>query len=98
MVVMSEMGRTPALNSNLGKDHWPFTSVMVVGDGLTGGRMVGGYDEGWMGHNVDFASGETAEAGRLLSAEAIGATLLQHMGIDPTEHVPGTSAIEGVLL
>jgi hypothetical protein len=98
VVVMSEMGRTPALNSNLGKDHWPFTSVMVVGDGLTGNRVVGGFDEGWMGLTVDFGSGEATESGRLLSIEAIGATLLQHMGIDPSEHVAGTPAIEGVLL
>jgi hypothetical protein len=98
VVVMSEMGRTPALNSNLGKDHWPFTSVMVVGEGLTGGRTVGGFDDGWMGNAVDFDSGESSPSGRLLSVEAIGATLLQHMGIDSAEHVTGTPAITGVFL
>ena len=55
VVVMSEMGRTPALNANLGKDHWPFTSVMVIGDGFTGDRVVGGFDAGWMGQSLDLA-------------------------------------------
>ena len=35
-VVMSEMGRTPALNGNEGKDHWPYTSALVMGPGLQG--------------------------------------------------------------
>jgi len=97
VVVMSEMGRTPALNANLGKDHWPFTSVMVIGDGITGDRVIGGFDGGWMGHTLDFNSGEISGNGRLLTVEAVGATLLEHLGVDPAEHVVGTEPIRGVL-
>ncbi|MEO0605355.1 MAG: DUF1501 domain-containing protein, partial [Myxococcota bacterium] len=45
VVVMSEMGRTPRLNGFAGKDHWPYTSWMLVGDGITGDRVVGAYDD-----------------------------------------------------
>ena len=38
VVVMSEMGRTPKLNPANGKDHWPYTSILMVGAGLDGGR------------------------------------------------------------
>ena len=62
---MSEMGRTPALNANLGKDHWPFTSVMLIGDGFIGDRVVGGFDAGWMGQSLDFGSAEVTDGGRL---------------------------------
>ena len=97
VVVMSEMGRTPALNANLGKDHWPFTSVMIVGDGFTGDRVVGGFDSGWMGQPLEFTSGDISSSGRLLTAEAVGATLLEHLGVDPFEHVTGTDPLLGVL-
>jgi hypothetical protein len=97
VMVLSEMGRTPNLNTNLGKDHWPFTSVMLIGDGLTGNRVVGGFDDGWMGLSVDPDSGELADSGRLLSIEAVGATLLQHLDIDPAEYVSGTVPITGLL-
>ncbi len=97
VVVMSEMGRTPALNANLGKDHWPFTSVMMVGDSITGDRVVGGFDDGWMGQSVDFGSGEVSGSGRLLTVEAVGATLLEHLGVDHAEYVTGTGPLTGVL-
>ncbi|MCB9741132.1 MAG: DUF1501 domain-containing protein [Alphaproteobacteria bacterium] len=98
LVVMSEMGRTPALNALNGKDHWPYTSVLMVGPGLTGGRVVGGYDANYYGLPVDPISGEVDEAsGQILSAEAVGATLLAMSDIDPNDYVSGVSPIMGVL-
>ncbi len=34
LVVCSEMGRTPQLNDGQGKDHWTYTSAMLVGPGV----------------------------------------------------------------
>jgi len=98
VMVLSEMGRTPALNANLGKDHWPFTSVMLLGDGLSTDRVVGGFDDGWMGETIDFNSGGVSDSGRILSIESVGATVLAHMGLDPGEHVTGTEPISGLLI
>jgi uncharacterized protein (DUF1501 family) len=97
VVVLSEMGRTPLLNGLLGKDHWPYTSAMLVGPHLTGGRVVGAYDEGYYGVPLDPGSAEVSSSGQLLSAEAMGATLLTWAGIDPDEHVSGVSPLQGVL-
>jgi uncharacterized protein (DUF1501 family) len=38
VVTMSEMGRTPRINGNGGRDHWTFCySVMFAGAGIKGG-------------------------------------------------------------
>lgn len=97
VVVLSEMGRTPLLNSFAGKDHWPYTSVMVVGDGLTTGRVVGALDPLFYGRPVDPATGEVRDDAQLLSIEAIGATLLALADIDPGAHITGVDPILGVL-
>jgi hypothetical protein len=42
VVVMSEFGRTPKINSNYGRDHWSRAwSVAVAGCGVKGGAVVG---------------------------------------------------------
>ena len=97
VVVLSEMGRTPRLNGVNGKDHWPFTSVMVVGPGFAGGRVIGGHDALGQGRGVDPASGEVSDAAPALSAESIGATLLAAGGVDPGDWVTGVSPIGGGL-
>ena len=83
VVVLSEMGRTPGLNSTLGKDHWPFSSMLVSGPGITGDRVIGGFDELQYGLAVDLESGELSQGGATLGVDNVGATLLELAGIDP---------------
>jgi hypothetical protein len=45
LVVHSERGRAPYLNSSGGKSVWPVSSVMVVGPGIKGGAILGGTDD-----------------------------------------------------
>jgi hypothetical protein len=97
VVVLSEMGRTPLLNGFLGKDHWPYTAMMITGPNVLGGRVIGGYDDDYYGLEVDPASGEAADGTQVLSAEAVGATLLAMADIDPAEHVTGVDPILGAL-
>ncbi len=97
LVVCSEMGRTPALNSSSGKDHWPYTSALICGPGVTGGRVVGGFDSYFYGRSVDLATGDIDDDGTLLSADVFGATLLQLAGIDPQDYRSGVSPMTGVL-
>lgn len=97
VVVLSEMGRTPMLNGLNGKDHWPFTSVMMIGAGLTGDRVVGGFDASYYGQNVDPATGEVDDGAAVLSAESIGATLLTLADVDPAEFVSGVEPLTGIL-
>lgn len=45
IVVQSEMGRTPNYNSGKGKDHWSIGSIMFLGRGIRGDRVIGATDE-----------------------------------------------------
>ena len=94
VVVQSEMGRTPQLNATNGKDHWPYTSLMMLGPGLTTDRVVGAFNDGYVGELVDLGSAEVTASGRTLSVEAIGAALLV-VGIDPAEHIAGADPLLG---
>jgi uncharacterized protein (DUF1501 family) len=96
VVVLSEMGRTPQLNSLDGKDHWPYSSLMVVGGGV-GDRVIGGYDAYYYGEYVDLASGEISESGQALVCDVVGATLLQLGGIDSEEFLPGVGHLADAL-
>jgi len=40
-IVGSDFGRTPRYNNGNGKDHWPITSMMMMGAGITGNRVIG---------------------------------------------------------
>lgn len=40
-VIGSEFGRTPGYNSGNGKDHWSVSSLMFMGKGIDGGRVIG---------------------------------------------------------
>jgi hypothetical protein len=45
IVAMGEFGRTPKLNTNGGRDHWPRVfSVVMAGGGVQGGQVIGSSD------------------------------------------------------
>jgi hypothetical protein len=95
VVVMSEMGRAPWLNELDGKDHWTWTSAMLVGGGIAGNRVVGGVDGALVGLPVDLPSGEPSPAGTRMTAAHFGASLLALGDVDPGPVLPG---VEPVLL
>ena len=45
IVMGSDFGRTPGYNNGNGKDHWPITSMMMMGPGIPGNRVIGGSDQ-----------------------------------------------------
>lgn len=45
VIVQSEMGRTPNYNNGNGKDHWSIGSIMFLGKGIRGNRVLGATDE-----------------------------------------------------
>ena len=45
VVWMGEFGRTPKINAEVGRDHWPGCySVLLAGGGIRGGQIVGASD------------------------------------------------------
>jgi hypothetical protein len=73
IVVMSEMGRTPKINANAGRDHWTFCySVVLAGAGIKGGTIYGASD-----------SHAAYVKDRPVSTADICATIYECLGIDP---------------
>jgi uncharacterized protein (DUF1501 family) len=97
--VMSEMGRSPRFNAWGGKDHWTFTSAMLLGAGVRGGQVIGDLDSGGIGQSVDLATGEITTSGTSLLPGHLGATLLHLGDVDPGEWVhQGEEPIGAALL
>ena len=45
VVIQSEMGRRPHYNKGQSKDHWSIGSIMFIGEGIRGNRVIGATDE-----------------------------------------------------
>jgi uncharacterized protein (DUF1501 family) len=90
------MGRTPRLNDDAGKDHWPFTSCLVAGAGIAGGRVLGATDDTLAALPVDLATGLPDALGTDLSADHLHAALLELFGVDPERWFPGTPALRAL--
>ena len=86
VVVVSEMSRYPRLNGTGGKDHWPWTSAMLIGSGVAGGTAVGGYDSDIFGLYIDPDSGVETPSGIRMQSRHFGATLLDLAGVDPAPY------------
>jgi hypothetical protein len=41
VLMSSDFGRTPSYNGNAGKDHWSVSSMIAMGNGIPGDRVVG---------------------------------------------------------
>ncbi|MFO0867159.1 MAG: DUF1501 domain-containing protein [Gemmataceae bacterium] len=77
VVVMSEMGRTPRINANGGRDHWTHCYGMwFAGGGIRGGTVVGESDR-QAGYVKD----------RPISPADVVATMYDRLGIDPDTFV-----------
>jgi uncharacterized protein (DUF1501 family) len=73
IVVMGEFGRTPKLNTNAGRDHWPRVfSVVMAGGGVQGGQVVGTSD----------STGESP-ADRPVTPSDLVHTIYTLVGVDP---------------
>ncbi len=97
VVVLSEMGRTPAYNATQGRDHWPYTSALIIGSGITGNRTIGGYTDLYRGIGVDPKSGDLDESRNGVSTKSLGATLLALGNVDPGDYLTEPEVIQGVL-
>jgi uncharacterized protein (DUF1501 family) len=94
IVVKSELGRSPQLNSSLkkGKSHWPFTSTMLWGTGINGGKTFGETDNRLRGLPINPIFGEVNGTGAIpLEMKHIFAALYNLFGIPSTLLMPDTT-------
>ncbi|MEM7156800.1 MAG: DUF1501 domain-containing protein [Myxococcota bacterium] len=91
LMVTSDFTRTPKRNELAGKSHWPINSAIVMGAGVkTGGGTYGGTtDDTFDARPVDFATGKVDDHGDVLSFEHLGAGILQLVGVDSEDWMPG---------
>jgi hypothetical protein len=81
VVVGSDFARTPWYNDTNGKDHWSVTSVMLVGEPIWGGRVIGGTDERQNALRVDPTTLALSETGVVLTPGHVHAALRELAGI-----------------
>lgn len=77
VVAMGEFGRTPVINKDAGRDHWPGCySIMLAGGGIRGGAVYGSSDE-------------TAAypASNAVTPEDVAATIYHALGLEPHREV-----------
>ena len=75
VLVLGEMGRTPKINKNAGRDHWgTCQSVLVAGGGFTRGTVVGATDT----HAAYVTD-------NYYKVESFGRTIYHLLGIDPDQ-------------
>ncbi|HVJ15173.1 MAG TPA: DUF1501 domain-containing protein [Polyangiaceae bacterium] len=97
VVVLSEMGRTPKLNSAMGKDHWPVTSCLVFGAGVAGGKTIGASDGAQNALGVNLATGAVEEGGTQLQTANLAGGLLSLVGVDPAQHFAGVEPLNALV-
>jgi RNA polymerase sigma factor (sigma-70 family) len=84
IIWMGEFGRTPRINANQGRDHWPMSfTVVLAGGGIKGGQVVGQT-------NADGAG----VANRPVTVPGLYATIYEAVGVNRKARYP--SAVEGV--
>ncbi len=72
VIAWGEFGRTPKINNNAGRDHWPrVCSALLAGGGMRTGQVIGATDR---------LGGEAVE--RPVTFEEVFATLYHNLGID----------------
>ncbi|MBG85366.1 MAG: hypothetical protein CMO80_00485 [Verrucomicrobiales bacterium] len=73
VVVLGEFGRTPKINKNAGRDHWPNAySIVLAGGGVQGGQVYGETDK-----HAAFVTEKPT------SPDDLGATIYHAFGIPP---------------
>ena len=78
IVWVGEFGRTPRINGQAGRDHWPQAfSVVLAGAGIKGGQVIG---------KTDRSGAQVAE--RPVSVPELMATICTALSVDPTRRRP----------
>ena len=77
VLVCGEFGRTPAINTDAGRDHWAAAASLVfVGAGVRGGQVIGKTDR-YGGYVID----------RPVSPADVAFTVYDALGIDPQKQL-----------
>ena len=83
IMCFSEFGRTATLNSNGGRDHKLYNSMVLLGGGIRGGQVIGASsDLGMQAQPVDLSTGSVSDSGERIGNNHIARTLLHSIGVE----------------
>jgi len=94
ILVVSEFCRTPQLNTNGGRDHYPNNSALVISPRFRGGRSFGSTDPDQL-LPLDF--GKFADGARPLAPPDVLATFLGAFGINPRRYMRDGEIVKALL-
>lgn len=94
VAVLSEMTRTPLRNNGGGKDHWGHTSALLFG-AVRGNAVSGATSHLLESLPMDLATGEPDPRGALCKYDNLCAGILELVGVDPAEWLPGVVPFRG---
>jgi hypothetical protein len=81
VVVGSDFGRTPHYNDTNGKDHWSVTSMMLMGKGISGNRVVGATTDEYQPRTIDPGSLAVSDSGVRIEPQHVHYELRKLAGI-----------------
>ncbi|MCH8830806.1 MAG: DUF1501 domain-containing protein, partial [Planctomycetes bacterium] len=74
VIIMGEFGRTPKINANVGRDHYPRVNwCLMTGGGVRPGQLIGGTNK----------AGTSPNDATHITPDDIIASLYHSLGIDP---------------
>ena len=82
ILVSSDFGRTPGYNMGNGKDHWPITSMLLMGAGITGNRVLGATTHGHRTIPVNRETFQPDEDGIILTPAHVHRALREMLGVN----------------
>ncbi|MFM2163173.1 MAG: hypothetical protein RLZZ383_2685, partial [Pseudomonadota bacterium] len=82
IVIGSDFARTPWYNEGNGKDHWSITSMLALGPGIPGGRVIGATDARQGPVLLDPTTLQPSDDGIRLTAGDVHASLRALAGVD----------------
>ena len=81
VLIGSDFGRTPFYNSGAGKDHWNVTSIMVMGAGITGNRVIGATDENFEVRKMNVSTLEADSNGIIVTPQHIHQAIRKFLSV-----------------
>lgn len=90
ILIGSDFGRTPFYNMGAGKDHWNVTSVMAMGAGVTGNRVIGSTSENFQALKLNPGTLQPHSLGVTVTPKHIHRALRDYFGVsvDLTRQFP----------
>lgn len=81
VIIGSDFGRTPFYNTGDGKDHWNITSIMAMGAGITGNRVIGATDENFEALRLNPNTLESDSNGIIVTPQHVHRALRDFIGV-----------------